>query len=354
MNYRHRGEYQPRSSFPLGLLTILVALLWGSASVQAATPPDLYGATVPISGSGQKSLDAAFDKALGQVLVKVTGRVGAADLRKELFPNSRQLLLQYRQLSEDRIFAAFDGAAIRSRLDAAGQPIWGEQRPLVSVWLAIDAGNGQRYILSDGSQDGGGRLGVMRDELLRGATQRGLPVVLPLLDARDMAKVNFTDVWGGFLEQLGSASARYNSEALLIGRTSSMATTSRDIRWTFVYAGEQSNWQGSLAQGPAQVTDMLARQGATTASSAGSVRLSIAGVNSIASYGELKKYLQGLNMITGVKIARVQSDQIEFDLAVRGDSARLQQVLQNSRLLTPGDASAGESGFDYRWQGLKR
>jgi hypothetical protein len=331
---------------PLRILMLCLALFGVTGPALSATPNNLYGATVTTTGSDQQSLNDAFDAALGQVLVKVTGRVDASALRRQLFPDARKLLLQYRQVSDQEVFAAFDGNAIRRTLDSAGQPVWGEQRPLVTIWLAVDAGNGQRFILSDASQGSADTLEAVREQLLASASSRGLPVVLPLLDATDVTLVSFSDVWGGFINRMAQASARYNSEALLIGRVDSLSANARNVRWAFAYAGEQTGWQGTLASGPARVADFLASQDATTTTASDRIRLTVAGVNSIAAYGEIKKYLQGLNMVAEVSVARVQTDQIEFDLILRGETARLRQVLTNSRLLSPATEMT-EAGVDY-------
>ena len=336
---------------------LCLILLVGAAvtmPAHAAQPADLYGATVGISGSGQNALNAAFNAALERVLVKVTGRLDAGPaLRRELFPDSRAILQQYRRLPDNKVYAAFDPGAIRRTLDRAGQPVWGDNRPLVAIWLAIDAGSGQRYLLSDGSQDSGGRLGSLRANLTATASGRGLPVVLPLLDARDLGAVSFGDVWGGFTDRVAGASRRYGSEALLIGRTSSMSASSRDVRWTLVYGGQQSSWQGNVSSGPSNAANLLAQQFATTATASGQVRLVVAGVNGIDAYARLRRYLLDLDMVKTAAVVQVQADKIEMDLDLRGDATRLQRILASSSLLSAAEPPAGSivrSGdLNYRW-----
>ncbi len=333
----------------------LYALLFITFTPYAAVPDDLYGATVKLSDSSQKALDAAFDSALAQVLVKVTGRTSASnDIRQQLFPDSRVLVQSYRKIPPDQVYAAFDAGAIRRRLDAAGQPVWGGNRPLVAVWLAIDAGSRQRYLLSDGSGDSGGRLDGLRTELRESASERGLPVVLPLLDASDRAQIGFADVWGGFLDRVNSASRRYGAEALLVGRTTGMLSSSSNVRWTLSYAGQQSTWEGQIAGGPARAADILAKQFATTAGSEGRLRLSVSGIDSIDAYGQLRNYLQKLDIVESVGVAMVEADRVDFELVVRVDAARLERVLTASGQLNTVDSSGPESAtlqpaLSYSW-----
>ena len=335
-------------------MSVLVLILL-AAPGHAVVPDDLYAAVVTSSGTSQSAMNAAFDKALSQVLVKVTGRAkSGTELRQRLFPNSRELLQQYRRLGDNRIYAAFDPGTIRRALDRAGESVWGDERPLVAIWLAVDAGSGQRYLLSDGSDDNGGRLGQLRAALLTNATQRGLPVVLPLLDARDLGQVSFGDVWGGFTDRLSTASSRYRSDALLIGRSNSMSSSDSGVNWTLAYAGQQSTWQGSIANAPARVADILAQQFATAAGSEGRVRLRVSGINDMNSYGQLKKYLQSIDVVEAADITQVSIDQIDFDLLIRGDANRLERVLQSSRFLSATDkaksnAVPGPADLSFRW-----
>jgi hypothetical protein len=333
----------------------LYALLFITFSPSAAVPDDLYSATVELSDSSQKARYAAFDSALAQVLVKVTGRTSASnDIRQQLFPDSHRLVQRYRKIPPDQVYAAFDAGAIRRGLDAAGQPVWGGNRPLVAVWLAIDTGSGQRYLLSDGSGDSGGQLDLLRTDLLESASERGLPVVLPLLDASDRAQIGVADVWGGFLDRVNSASRRYGAEALLVGRTTDISSSSSNVRWTLSYAGQQSTWEGGIASGPARTADILARQFATTAGSEGRLRLSVSGIDSIDAYGQLRNYLQNLDIVESAGVAMVEADRVNFELVVRGDAARLERVLTASRWLNIVGSSGLESStlqpaLSYSW-----
>ena len=310
----------------------LYALFFITFSLYAAVPDDLYGATVKLSDSSQKAQDADTDLALAQVLIKVTGRTSLSnDIRQQLFPDSRELVQSYRKITADEVDVAFDAGAIRRGLDVAGLPVWGDNRPLVAAWLAIDAGSGQRYLLSD-----------------------GLPVVLPLLDASDRAQIGFADVWGGFLDRVNSASLRYGAEALLVGRTTGMLSSSSNVRWTLSYAGQQSTWEGQIAGGPARAADILAKQFATTAGSEGRLRLSVSGINSIDAYGQLRNYLQNLDIVESLGVAMVEADRVDFELVVRVDAARLERVLTASGWLNTVDSSGPESAtlqtaLSYSW-----
>jgi len=208
------------------LLVTLLALGIGlsGADARAASVSGLYGAPVELaSGASAPSRDN-FNEALSWVLVKVTGlsEAESAAARARLFPNSSSLVQRYSVLSDEQVQIDFDPLAVRKVLDGAGMPVWGPDRPLVAVWLAVDIGGGQRYILSGGSGGGRSAQDDAEDELRLAvqdiAASRGLPIVLPLVDAQDLSRVSFSDLWGDFRDPVVTASQRYGAEAVLIGR----------------------------------------------------------------------------------------------------------------------------------------
>ena len=142
-------------------LTVLV-----SGPATAARVSDLYTASGVLPADSASPLTDAFNEALGRVLVKVTGRrdASAPDYLVTLFPDPAQVVQQYRREDQETIWARFDRDAIKRVLDGAGQPVWGADRPVVLIWLALDAGRGRRSILSAESAADG--LPIRTDESL--------------------------------------------------------------------------------------------------------------------------------------------------------------------------------------------
>ena len=327
-----------------GLLSLVFGLISGvcllAGTAAAARVDNLYSATVTLSANASQPLNEAFERALGQVLVKVTGlpEAGRDAARAGLLPNPASLVQQYSRLPDNQLSAQFDARAIRAALDSAGLPVWGENRPMVAVWLAVDSGGGKRVILSDGSGNPTGRaddIATLRDRLVRSADARGLPVVLPLVDAEDLGGVSFADIWGNFQGPVMQASQRYGADAILIGRANSLNVSDDQIRWTLTLGSEQASWRGDITTGPGQAADYLAQRLATYADSADTLRVLVRNVDTLEKYGQLKNYLSTLNIVEQATVARVNADQLEFDLIVRGDVQRLESVLNRSRLLQP-------------------
>ena len=328
-------------------LVVLAATGSHIPEAQAARVNDLYGAVGNLPGAGAR-LNIAFDEALGQVLVKVTGlpELASPGARNSLFSDSASIVQRYSMLSDTEVRVEFDSKAIRTALDRAGQPVWGSDRPLVALWLAVDTGGGQRVILAEGSRTpvtaDPDALERVRIDLETIAAQRGLPVVLPLVDAQDLRQVSFSDLWGDFRQPVVAASQRYGAEAVLIGRTRSLDPVQQGVRWTLVAGDEQSSWQGDLASGPAHAAEFFAQRFATYADSTGALRVLITDVDSLDTYGRLWSYFRSLNIVESATIARITDDRVEFELVVRGDASRLSRTLNASRQLRAVSNSAAE------------
>lgn len=333
--------------------------------VHAVRVDDLYAAEVDDTGS----LDAMFAEALGIVLVKVSGVPALVEpaARRQLVPDAAPLVNKYGRPAEGRLRVEFDRAAVRARLDAAGQPVWGAERPLVALWFALDRGDGRRLILPAATDDASGEdeFEPLRTALLDSAERRGLPVVLPLLDTEDMAGVEFADLWGGFRERVLAASERYGAQGILVGRARGpepeQPLEQARVRWTLVVPGMSEaswSWEGPAAAGPARAAEYLAGELATLADSAGTLRLQVGRLDSLERFGRVRNYLLSLNVVESAAVVRIENDRVEFDLAVRGDAERLRASLDSGSVLEgapAGNPAAAPSGVSrlpdlvYQW-----
>ena len=342
-----------------GLGVLLLAVLLFAGSANATRMPGLYGADVDSTGASGSGLDVAFDNALGQVLVKLTGLPEAGDpaKRKRLFPNPAALVQKYTVQPGNRLRVDFDPAAMRTALDSAGLPLWDVDRPLIVIWLAIDGGEQGRFILADDSVNNpeleGDSLAEFQQTLLDVASQRGLPVVIPLLDAIDITRVTFADVSDEVREPIVAASERYGAEALLIGRASSLDINAQTVRWTLIAGDEEASWDGTVASGPGEAANVLSRQLATYADGGGIQRVVVTGIGSFPQYGSVLEYLRSLPIVERASILRVDGQSMEFELEVRGDAERLRRTLDTSALLVAesvpqGAASSSDLVYSLR------
>lgn len=336
------------------LMTVLVlAVCIGGAPALAARVDNLYAAEVPMQ-AGSRGLQRAFDMALSQVLIKVTGRReegSNAEIRAAIGDPSRYVQ-QYRIDEENQVWVRFDEIALRGALDGIGASLWGAERPSTLVWLVVDDGSGQRQMLGAEratepttqvpafAPEEDEQLVVIREALLGAADERGLPLILPLMDSEELTSIPLSDVWGGYTESLVEASTRYTPDAVLVGRARSATFEETDVRWTLLLDDERFSWQGDVASGPDDVADFFAGRLATAAGSSSDIMLSVYDVDSLDAYGRLSAYLGSLDLVDELAVERVREDRVIFRLRIRGDADRLMRSIALQRILQPVDMTA--------------
>jgi len=335
------------------VLTIVVFAASAAVPVQAQGAADIYAAEVPPEAAGGRLADA-FGEAFRRMLVKVTGSREAPDDPELLqyFGDPARLVQQYRSAADGRIWVRFDPVAVQRALDAGQYPIWLAERPTVLVWLAADLGGGQRQIVPAAGETERPAIGApaadrttalvedARSAVLRVAAERGLPVLLPLVDSDDLLTVSAADIWGDFTAAVEEASARYGADTMLVGRARLFDDGVSRVRWTLMLpGGERFDWEGSVADGPENTADIFAARFATSISAARRLRLLIAGIDSFEAYGRTYRYLAGLGIVDRLAIDRVSGDAVLFELQIRGDADQLRRTLALNRDLTLVDSA---------------
>lgn len=345
--------------FVLVFLTIAAPLTGGAVEMTS-----LYSAEVPLDPDASDPRAAAYEDALVEVLLRVSGS-GIGDdpeMIDLLFPNPASYVVQFRPGEADTLWVTFDGNAIEDILRRNGQAVWGSDRPLTLLWLAVDWGQGEREIVgaddperSDDAARTIDRNRLLRERVLDVAERRGLPVVFPLLDTEDLARVSFPDIWGGFDELVLDASQRYDVNSVLIGRI--RADSGQRNRWTYHFAGEQRAWTGEPELVINLVADMLAAEFAIGGNATlSSVELGIAGINTVEAYGSVQRMLAGLNVVENFAITAVEGDRIRYRVQAHGGAERLARALRLAGLIEqdrvddapgPGPAPAASLEFFY-------
>lgn len=323
--------------------------------VSAAQVTDLYQGKAPTSGD----MTAAQSQALGDVLVKVTGKrdiLTQPDVVKALAaPADYVQQYSYQDIGSVKFLKAdFNVAKVNALVGQSKFALLGPVRPQVAIWLVV--GEGERRILPDQSGDGW-------SEALRAQTQAmGLPVSLPLMDLDDNMAVNATDVWGRFADPVLKASQRYGAEMVVLGKLSPEGEA-WSIDWglygtkpgaqagelTELTNGSGLGTQAEVAKGFADaLAGWLVQQYGTRLSGvASSQTLVVEGLSDIDGMIQIQKLLQGMASVTKVAIGKLEGDKVTFNLSLQGDKAELVRGLQlESRLHQVED---NESGLRYQW-----
>ncbi len=344
LNSRRLRSYGDARHRVLPTLT-LIMLGMIALPAMAVEVTSLYTAQVPFDAQDPEARQLAYSAALAGVLERVSGSGVSTDpaLIDSLFPNPATYVLQFRPGADNTLWVSFDGRAIESELRRAGQPVWGSDRPLTLIWLAVDWGQGRREILAADDDTAGEELArsidrnsLLRERVLDAASRRGLPVVFPLLDAEDRSRVSSSDIWGGFDAALIDASKRYEVNSILVGRIRS--SSSQQNRWSYYFGGQERSWTGTPEVVIGQVADLLAAELAIGGdASIETVRLRVAGIDSVQDYGAVQRMLSNLSLIDNFAITEVGDDTILYQVDAHGGAERLRRALRFNGLIEQSD-----------------
>ena len=335
------------------LKRVVTALCCGlSFMVSAAQVTDLYQGKAPTSGD----MVAAQSQALGEVLVKVTGKrdilTQPAVVKALAAPGDYVQHYGYQDVGPVKFLKAdFDVAKVNALISQSKFALLGPARPQVAIWLVIN--EGERRLLPDQSSDGWAAA-------LRAQSQAmGLPVSIPLMDLDDNMAVNATDVWGRFADPILKASQRYGAEMVVLGKLTPEGET-WNIDWG-LYGPKASGEQAELTRGSGSGTQaevaqgfadglaawLVQNYGARISGVASSQTLVVEGLSGIDGMITVQKMLQGMASVTKVEIGQLEGDKVTFNLALQGDKAELIRGLQlESRLRQIDD---NDSGLRYQW-----
>lgn len=318
----------------------------------AVTVQGLYTVTVQPDVAASDQRAAALQAAMARLLVRITGsRTAALDpALQPLLRAPNEYLTSYVELQGRSHRVEFRRAPVERALTALGVRVWGAERPLTLLWVAIDDGAGGRALLgaSETTEPGveaaptvTAMLKAVREELAAVADERGLPIALPLLDLEDLNAVTFADVWGRFEDRILAASARYRADAVLIGRVRP-GLFGNEVDWLFVNGIERSGWPlGAVRDGLDAAADRYAAD-LGTVGGASLTSLTVHDVQTSADYGRVMSYLEQQSVLERVDVESLLNGTLVLRVAARGDALVLGRVLALGGVLRP--ASVGVLG----------
>lgn len=348
-------------------LALVFVLLGLAAPVSAQKVDGLYETRLQVADqSGTARKDAAVE-GLKKVLVKVGGqrstllnpRVQTALAKADVYMSQ----FSYSTLGRDEwtpdiptatrwLNMSFESSAVNRILKDAGIALWGENRPSVLVWLAADAGQGRRNVLTNQSNS------AALPALKNAAQDRGLPLLLPIMDLEDQQALPQENLWGLFSDAILAGSARYSPDAVLAGRMYPAGNDLFSGHWKFLFHGEEQvlSFEAlSLNDALDQAADLAASTLAasfsikTSAGGGSGVTCEIAGVNSLDNYSRLGRYLASMSIVKRYDIRRVDHDRITVYVQLAGDMEQFTQILKLDKKLS--FTSTDEQGiYHYTWK----
>lgn len=369
-----------RLSALLLLLSFPLISLHSSLALQVV---GLYSQQIPVANDGEAERNRAFREALSAVIVKVTGdprwlenptverAISQAQNYVEAtsyFSESIQLPLEDNTLSPDvsepqfysveqRIISVnFAATLIDELLEDTNIPVWDSNRPSVLVWMVLQSSAGDRTFLTEDSNPE--IVAAMREF----ATNRGLPIIFPVLDFEDRRNLSENTVWNLDELAIATASERYGADSILSGRLHFTASGELVGLWQFlfqdeatVFDGFDNDLQAYLHEPLNRITTQLAGYFAILPEfvDGETIRLRIDGIKNLTAYSSLLNYVENLGLVESVTTAEVDGERIELMLGLLGDSRQLYEQIALDRDLLPINNTTAESSLTsllhYRW-----
>lgn len=346
------------------LIPLFLAIVFWPVLLPAMPVGSLYEAIVPVENQSDTERRQALHKAMWQILVKLTGDSTIVDdeRAKTLINNAQSYVQQYRYLDPAvggdtadkaglRLWVGFDSTAVSSQLQRLGIATWGKERPATLVWLAVDDSSGRQLA---GMEQASRYL----EPLTRLARERGLPLLLPLMDLEDTTKLSPADVAGGSIGAIENASARYPADVVLaISLTGAGGNGPVSARWTLLsekagndsWTSEGESLDAVLSTGINRLADTLAQRYApqTFAGEAARLELTVSAINSLDDYARAQRYLAGLSSVDQVNVVSAKPGQVIFEVRALGGDQALDQAITIGRTLQAEPGSGGD-GRSYR------
>lgn len=329
----------------------------------AVRVPGLYEAETVVANQSAAARRGALRACLRLALVKLTGEreVRGNALLTPLLNRPERFVREYRYkevrmppaldsppATELRLVVRFDEDSLNKSLRDSGVPVWGRERPSMLIWLVIEQGQGRLFASSEETPEA---LALLRER----AQERGIFVMLPLLDLEDSAVLQPRDIWGGFGGPVLAASARYEADVVLTGRVEPLAEEIWNGKWTMYQRGAvRAEWRSetglfdkALKQGIDGAIDRLAAEFAQAKvyTRLGEVQLVVNNVHSIGQYARVIDYLGSLSAISEVRVTEVREGEMTLALSVHGGERAVSQALSLGSVMEL-DQDAG--GNHYR------
>jgi|TARA_R110002073_G_scaffold45053_1_gene124585 hypothetical protein len=358
MNLLLRAPLKRLLSVPF-VLRVPLALIFGVlVGAAAADELKLGFAEVPVADRSPDARSDALAQGLDQVLVRLVGsrHLDAIQGLQPVRNKPSQWAQQYSYGQDDQgaaiLSTRFDVNGLLSGLQSAGVPVWGQTRPDVLVWMVIQRpGSGQmvdREMIDPAAQ-----------ALRRGGQERGLPLLLPLMDGQDRAAVSVADIRGHFDNVVGKASERYQAPLRL---SVVLYTGSQpQIRWRLfrgvelLDSGELTTADESEAVAAMidRVADRMASAYVISAGGGEALTLNVQGVNTLKQWDALQGFVARLTGIEDVRLVQLDGSLARFNITFSGSVEQLQRLLALQPGLAP-CAEGGASTDNAAYRGMER
>ncbi len=306
----------------------------------ASAATHIYAAASPVSDQSSASRSKAFGEDLAKVLVKVSGDPAAARYAASMDAGKLVIGYRFRKASGEHgngleLWARFDEKGVNVALAGVGEPVWGKSRPNVIAWVATPDG------MLDGSSDN-----PLTKAMRKSAQERGLPLVLPLMDLTDQKAVAKFDISSFSFPTLEDASKRYDARAILAGAIKKNGDNVSS-KWQLEVGKNKSSFpisapsaESAAAAAVGKAATLIAQRYARAPSdgaASSALVLLVDGVDSIQAEAAVRDAVSGVQGVTSLKLSRVKGETLLFLIGYDGTKEEFARHLALSSQLSQSD-----------------
>lgn len=352
--------------FRFQFVLILLMFCFVSTKLLAIEVNDLYQVTVAVESQTAEHRKQAIPKALQGVFLKVGGINSVLEhkllLQAQKSPASYVNQYRYhRKADELNIVVSFNESKVNALFKRANLPLWGSLRPQVLLWLIDEQGATRSIVPYDAKS-------AIPERVNEFSAQRGLPIVMPLMDLTDNEHVFVSDFWGYFPEQIQQASSRYFADIVVVMRVSDSSLVSDEIKkridnaddafcdpvcpqgevkiakvldWKVFTQGALyiQQYQGTdktnlITQGLSDITELIYKSYALSTTAEGDFVIEVKNVTSLKSDIQLFDFLMDLSAVKTTTLISAQGDVRRFKLELNGSQSSLLASLKLNNKLT--------------------
>ncbi|TYK66171.1 DUF2066 domain-containing protein [Colwellia echini] len=336
--------------FKFPFLLFLLCFLLSSVKAVALEVNDLYQVTVVVDSQSSEQRELAISSALQGVFLKIGGKESILQNNVLVKAQNRasSYVNQYRYQRVDNqlsLVVSFNEKKVNALFKQADLALWGSLRPQVLLWLIDEQGDSRTIIAYDSEA-------IIPTSVTDFSKQRGLPIVMPLMDFDDSVQISESDLWGYMPEQIQQASSRYFADMVIVMRVSDstlvsdeakkMAETQNNISCGLlcqdqvVVTPKALDWkmytQGALYtqqyqgvdtvtlinQGLSDITELVYQSYALSANTENDFVIEVNKVASLKDDTQLFDFLANLSAVKAVTLISAQGDVRRFQLELLG------------------------------------
>ena len=323
------------------LLALLVFTL--TADTARSEPVDwLYDVKVPVNARTQAEAETALQRSIDVLLMRLTGLSTIPRLPEiqAAFANLNSYVKQYEFTrlppnspigNGDALVARFNSSLIRELIKEARFPVWPADRPSVLLWLTIH---------DDVDSE------LVRDttpialQLRNRALERGIELVVPIVDVQEQETIKSSSVIGRFWADLAVASARYRTDFTAAISCQKDMFGRYQTFITYWYQGtehfdhrvfrEREDLPVHVVD---HIVDVLVSKHAIVREHEEIFRIGVRDVESVESYAAVLEYLNDLDFVDDFVLVSLHNEVLVFDVYTPSSADLFVELVAASGLL---------------------